>query len=875
MFTIVAIFPFSINHNYRMKSLLQSIALFLIVPAVAFSQVQLDYYLPEGVSYNPDIPTPEEVVGHEVGEWHITHDKLVQYMYALADASDRVTIQEYARTYENRPLLVLTITSPDNHSSIDRIKENHKLLRNPDRSGNLDLESMPVVVNMGFSVHGNEASGSNASLVSAYHFAAAEGDEIEEMLNNSVILLDPSFNPDGLQRFSTWVNMHKSATTVSDPAAREFGEVWPGGRTNHYWFDLNRDWMPVVHPESRGRIQLYQDWRPHVLTDHHEMGTNSTFFFQPGIPSRTHPLTSQRNQDLTAAIAEYHADELDEIQSLYYARESFDDFYYGKGSTYPDIFGTIGILFEQASSRGHAQESDHGVLKFPFAVRNQFRTSLSTVEAANELRMDLHENMRDFYRETEQEASRSSVKAIVIGDKYDSGKNYHFADLMSHHSVDLYELAEDLEIDGESFERGNAWVIPMEQTEYKFIEAMFEKRTEFTDSLFYDVSTWTLPSAFNLPYTELNQRQFSDDLMGEKIETPEKPSGQMIGGRSEYAYAFEWDEYYAPRTLYRLQKMGVRTQVAFQKFESVVSSGVKEFNYGTIVIPLGIQDVDETEIFRTLQNAAEEDGVDIYNLRTGLSSGGVDLGSPNINPVQKPSVAILAGSGVSNLEVGEVWHQLDQRYKIPLTILEKDRVGRTDLSRYNRLVIVSGGYGDLSEVAVNDIKEWVRSGGTLIVQRGAIDWARSQGLLNAETVERESSEPVRYDYEELSSARGAQVIGGSIFSAMLDTTNPLGFGYRDDNMHVFRSSTTFLQIGSNPAATPLYLTDEPLVSGYISDENNEYIKDTASITVSSFGSGRVIGFVDNPNFRAFWFGTNKLFANALFFGNQISGAAAN
>ncbi|NBC04119.1 MAG: zinc carboxypeptidase, partial [Bacteroidetes bacterium] len=418
-----------------MKSLLQSIALILIVPAITFSQVQLDYYLPENVNYNPDIPTPKEVVGHEVGEWHITHDKLVQYMYALAESSDRVTIQEYARTYENRPLLLLTITSPDNHSSIDQIKENHALLRDPSRSGNLDVESMPVVTYMGYSVHGNEASGSNASMLSAYHFAAAQGAEIDEILNNTVILLDPSFNPDGLQRFSTWVNMHKSATSVTDPAAREFDAVWPGGRTNHYWFDLNRDWMPVVHPESRGRIQMFHEWRPNVLTDHHEMGTNSTFFFQPGIPSRTHPLTPQRNQDITSAIAEYHADELDKIQSLYYTKESFDDFYYGKGSTYPDIFGTIGILFEQASSRGHAQESIHGVLEFPFAVRNQFRTSISTIDAANALRTDLHDNMREFYREVQQEASRNSVKAMIVGDRYDSGKNFHFADLMKHHNV--------------------------------------------------------------------------------------------------------------------------------------------------------------------------------------------------------------------------------------------------------------------------------------------------------------------------------------------------------------------------------------------------------------------------------------------------------
>lgn len=862
----------------RMKSTILFTILWLFFPSFIYSQVQLDYYLPEGVEYNPDIPTPEEVVGHQVGEWHITHDKLVYYMRALADASDRVSIQEYAYTYEGRPLLLLTITTPDNHRSIDRIKENHRLLRDPDQSSNLDLERMPVIINMGFSVHGNEPSGANASLLTAYHFAAAQGPEIEEMLSNMVVLVDPSLNPDGLQRFSTWVNMHKSHTINPDPNSREYSEVWPNGRTNHYWFDLNRDWMPVVHPESRGRVSMYQEWRPHVLTDHHEMGTNATFFFQPGIPSRTHPLTPQRNQNLTAAIGEFHAEALNEIQSLYYSKESFDDFYYGKGSTYPDIFGTIGILFEQASSRGHAQESVNGVIEFPFTVRNQFVTSLSTAKAASELRMELHNNMREHYREVRQEAARSDIKAIVVGDAYDKGKNYHLADLLAHHSIELYELAQDVEFDGKEFKKGMAWVIPMEQAEYKFLEAMFERRTEFTDSLFYDVSTWTLPFAFNMPFAELTQRQFSQNLLGSLVAEPQMPEGAIVGGRSSYAYAFEWDEYYAPRALYRLQKMGVRTKVAARPFQSVTTAGAKEFDYGTILIPLGIQDVDETEIFRTLQTSASEDAVTYYNLQTGLSASGIDLGSPNMDNLEKPSVAILVGSGVSNLEVGEIWHLFDQRYKIPLTLLEKDDVAGADLSRYNTLVMVTGGYGDLSDRAKVEIKEWVRSGGTLIAQRGAVNWVRSEGLAEIDPVTTDDEEEPSRDqmpYADLSNTRGAQVIGGSIFNAHLDVTNPLGYGYRSADMHVFRSTTSFLQKTTNSFATPLYLTNDPLASGYISDENLERIGDTASIVVSGYGGGRVISLIDNPNFRAFWYGTNKLFANAVFFGRNISGGAAN
>jgi hypothetical protein len=856
-----------------MKNIIYTL-LFLMTPAAGLAQVNLDYYLPDNVSYNPDIPTPEEVIGHQVGEWHITHDKLVQYMYALADASDRVTIEEYARSYEDRPLLLLTITSPANHANIESIKQNQQALTDPNASSDLDIENMPVIVTLGHSVHGNEPSGANASMLAAYHFAAATGNEMDAMLDNSVILLDPSFNPDGLNRFASWVNIHKSATTVTDPNSREFDEVWPGGRTNHYWFDLNRDWMPVQHPESRGRIAKFHEWRPNIITDQHEMGTNSTYFFQPGIPSRTNPLTPQINQDLTAAIAEYHAKALDDIQSLYYTRESFDDFYYGKGSSYPDVFGTVGILFEQGSSRGHAQESVNGVVEFPFTIRNQFYTSLSTMEAAVALRTDLHEYRRSYYADMQEEASESDIKAYVVGDMYDSGRNYHLADLLTHHNVDVYELAEDIEANGRQFESGKAWVIPAGQTEHRFIKAMFERRTEFTDSLFYDVSTWTLPYAFNLPFAELGSRQFSSDLMGALVENPQLPEAEVIGGQSNYAYAFEWDEYYAPRTLYRLQKMGVRTKVAARSFTTQTANGSKMFNHGTIVVPLGIQEVSDEDIYETLNTAAAEDGVPVYALSTGLSAGGIDLGSPNMETLTMPSIALISGEGTSSYEVGEMWHLLDQRYQIPATLLDKNRLSRADLSRYTDIVMASGYYGDLSENVVDELKRWVRNGGTLILQRGAIEWGKSEGLVEAEEVERED---VEYDesltYLDISNARGAQFIGGTIFHANLDTTNPLGYGYRRGDLQVFRSGTRFLQMPDNHFAAPVSLTDTPLASGYISEENLEAIPNTVSALVSSSGSGRIISFVDNPNFRAFWFGTNKLFANALFFGDTISGAA--
>jgi hypothetical protein len=242
----------------------------------AQEKVDLSYYLPQNTTYNSNIPTPESIIGHDVGEWHVTHDKLVQYMYALANASDRITIEDRGKTFEDRPLLLLTITSPNNHQRIDTIREAHLAAT---ESNSANASNRPIVVYQGFSIHGNEASGSNAALAAAYYLAAAESNEVKDLLNHTVILFDPCFNPDGLQRFAYWANTNRSINLNPDPNDREYSEVWPGGRTNHYWFDMNRDWLPVQLPESRARIKTFHKWLPNILTDHHEMGTNSTFSF--------------------------------------------------------------------------------------------------------------------------------------------------------------------------------------------------------------------------------------------------------------------------------------------------------------------------------------------------------------------------------------------------------------------------------------------------------------------------------------------------------------------------------------------------------------------------------------------------------------------
>ena len=859
--------------------------LFLLITTTVTAQnpadgvAQMDYYLPDDVTYDETIPTPEEVIGMVPGEWHVRHDQLVQYMKALAEASDRVTLTEYGQSYENRTLLYLTITTPANQQNIEKIRENHVALTNAAASDDLNVDEMPIVFYMGYSIHGNEPSGTNASMLAAYHFAAAQGQEFEERLKNAVILLDPSFNPDGLNRFAHWANTHRGKNINSDPNNMEQNVAWPGGGTNHYWFDLNRDWMLVQHPASQGRITNFYKWRPNILTDHHEMGTNSSFFFQPGIQSRTNPLTPDKNQELTKSIAKYHADILDENKRLYYSEESYDDFYYGKGSTYPDINGSIGILFEQASSRGHAQESINCVLTFPFTIKNQFLTSLSTFNAGTDLRTDILNYQRDFFQNAADEAANADVEGYVYGAKNDRGRTQKFTELLKRHQIKIYELAEQIDVDDQTFKPGTAYVIPADQKQQRMVKALFQRRTTFPDSLFYDVSAWTMPYAFNLPFGEL-EGSFSSDLLGQEIEgiPAELPNGKIVGGRSDYAYVFEWDEYYAPRALNRLLKNGIRARVAAQPFEAMAGGQKRSFDYGTIMVPIGPQENNEDEIYTLLQKAAENDAVTIYAVNSGLTGGGIDFGSNTFKNLEKPNVAIISGEGTSGYEVGEAWHLLDQRYNMTPTLLTIDALGGADLSRYNVMVMTSGRY-NFSDDDMESIKRWLRNGTTLISTRYATRWIADSGLAELSFVKEKKDstqqETVTKPYAEMDAARGAQYVGGAIFNGKLDLTHPLGYGFDDDDIHLFRSSTMFLKKPENPYAMPLVYPDEPLAAGYISDENLEQLGGTAGIVVSSSGSGKIISFVDNPNFRAFWYGTNKLFMNAIFFGHTISGSSAN
>ncbi|HVE61145.1 MAG TPA: M14 family metallopeptidase, partial [Chitinophagaceae bacterium] len=774
-----------------------------------------------------------------------------------------------------RPQVLLIITSPKNHQNLEQIRQQHIQLSDPNKSASLNIENMPAVVWVGHSIHGNEPSGANAALLSAYYLASAQGSQIDELLDNVVILFDPSFNPDGLQRFSTWVNQHKSKNLVTDANSREFNEVWPGGRFNHYWFDLNRDWLPAVHVESQNRLKWFHLWKPNILTDHHEQGSNATFFFQPGVPSRVNPLTPEKNQELTAKMGKYHAAFLDRIGSLYFTKENYDDFYYGKGSTYPDVNGAIGILFEQASSRGHAQQTANGILRFPFTIKNQFTTTLSTLEAAKVLRKEFLSFQRDFYKNVQTAAVSAPVKAYVFGDEKDKGKTSEFITMLQRHQIDVYELNNSVKADGSEFKTGTSFIVPTAQTQHQLVRAIFEKTLSYKDSLFYDITAWTMPLAFGLSYTELNAGSFNNNLLGKKYSVTETKMGGSKGGESNYAYLLEWTELYAPAALYELQNNDINARVATNTFSMMIDGSNKKFSYGTIMIPVQQQNITGAKIFETINKVAQKYGLAIHSLKTGSVTSGSDIGSSRFASLTKPALAMLTGTGVNPLDAGEVWHLLDQRFNIPISHLEPATFNRVDLNKYNTIILVSGTYPDLNK---EKLRTWVQGGGNLILMEEAVTWAAQSGISSVTFKKTkggaDSTQILTYvDKEQI---EGAQGMRGAIFRAELDLSHPLAYGYSQPYASLFKANKVYMEKSKNPFGTPFNYKSNPLQSGWVSKQNLDAVKNSAAVIVSGLGSGKIISIADNPNFRAFWLGGSKLMMNAIFFGKIIdTGFAAD
>ena len=851
---------------YRIRNLFLSLIVLTIcqIGSAAESR-ELPFYV-EGIDYDPAIPRPESVIGHALGHRIARNDLLVQYMRMVADLSPRITSEVIAYTHERRPIIGLTITSPENHARIEEIKAAHVALSDPNSDQEVS-DDMPVITWLNYGVHGAEVSSTDSSMAVVYHLAAARGPDIEETLSNSVIILIAIFNPDGNSRMSAWNHMHGSYVPVMDSSHRLHNTFWPGGRTNHYWFDLNRQWLIVQHPGPQGWVAKFHEWKPNITVDYHEMGANSTYYFHPGAPDRTFPYIPDRSMELLDQVSDRARSFLDREQRLYFNEENYDNYYIGKGSTYPHMYASMGMLFEQASSEG-LLDTAHGILSFRDNIRTQYRTSLEMIRAGVEMRSTLLEYQREFSRDGLELAAEDDVKAYVFSVPGDKARAFHAIDILNRHQIRVNRLGEELTVDDVRYAAEDSYIVETNQAQYRMVKALFEKITSFENDIFYDVSAWTLPLAFDFDYAALSSRDIRGDVIGEGV-TASFPS-EATPAVANYAYMFSWSNYYAPRAVYKLLDAGVRPKFATKPVTVQTSEGEVTLARGSILVPLGWQggELADAEIHDLVSAIAADEGIKIHSIDSGHTpQAGMDLGSPNFSRMSTPKILLLVGEGITAYDAGEVWHLLDNRMRIPVHMFDKRKLSSLNLENYTHLVLVGGNHDDLA-VRTQQINRWVRQGGTLIAIRQGAEWAYDNILYPSagdSSDETEDDSDARFDYGDKRDIEAKSIIGGAILRGDLDITHPIGYGIANRSIASHRNTLIAFDRPANPWATVVAIPENDLLCGYVSGENQAELAGKAMTIAERHGRGSVILFSDNPNFRAYFFGTNKLFMNSLFF----------
>ena len=833
---------------------------------------------PANVTYDSAIPTPESILGHELGQAPVRHHKLVEYITTVANLSERLSLEIIGYTHERRPILFIVATSKDNHARLDEIRAQHIALTEPASKQSVN-DDMPVVTWINYGVHGAESSGMDASLPFIYYLAAAQGEEIDRILSNSVVLVTAIFNPDGHSKRIAWFDAYGGQQAIADPAHIEHDFNWQFARTNHYWFDLNRQWLLLTQPEPRAWMKKWHKWRPNLTVDYHEMGGGQTYYSHPGVATRTNPLVPDEAERLMAETAKTAEAFLDSEARLYFHGERFDNYYIGKGSTFPLVNGGVGMLYEAGAALGRELETANGLRTYRENIRKHFRTSIASMEAGSRLRSEYLRYQKTFYQSAIDEANRSATKAWVFAAPGDPARMHLFADVLNYHRIDTHKLTRDITVGGTRYKAPEALIVPVAQAQYRMIRSIFETVSEFEGTTFYDVSTYTLPPAFGLQYTALGSREFRGNIVGDRFATPLPVAAEP--DEASYAYVFDWSSYYAPRALQRVLGSGVLARVATKPFTAITSTGTKAFARGSIIVPFDRQEIERAEILQIMRVIAAEDGVTVHSLTSGRSAtgtAGVNVGGPSAIPLEEPKTLLVVGRDVSLYDAGEIWHLLDYRMDMPVTLRSRERLDGIDWSRYTHIVFSSGDYDNYEPDFAERLRQWVADGGTIIGLRDAAPWVRAsvldwvdpesdEGLAAAAVSqeEPEEEEPERTPYDEKDAREAIDDVGGAIFRGDLDITHPLGFGYSAGEIFLHKNTKEPMDSTGNPYGTVIAYTAEPVLSGYVSEENVAALAGTAALIAERVGGGSVILFADNPNFRGYWYGTNKLFLNALFF----------
>ena len=866
-------------------------ALFFVLPlSSAVGQPQSVDLLPDRFVFEPDlpyddaIPTPQSVLGYELGARFTLYADVVDYLEAVAASSDRVTMQPYGETYEGRTLYYLVITTPANHANLDAIKEGNQQLAAPAALSDAErqdlMQNHPLTVSYSYTIHGNEGSSTEAAMRVAYRLAAATDTETQSLLEDMVFVMYPTVNPDGRDRYVYWQRSMKRNLPATNPEDIVHDEPWPQGRTNHYWFDLNRDWIWTVHPEMDGLIDVYQQFMPQVHVDYHEQGYEDNYFTMPGTTPRN-SLLPDPYVALADTFGRANIAAFDDAGAAYFTREAFDFFYPSYGSSYPSVMGAIGMLTEQAGiGGGLAVENEDGyILTLRQRVFNHYLTSIASLKAAQRNRSRL---MNYFVEALSPETNTVDTEAYILPDDDGDGYLTDLLEILEKHNIEVECTTESFRVneamdyrtgerDTRSFERG-AYLVPTDQPRHLFVNTLLQRRVAFNDSVMYDMSTWSAPLAYNLEaYSTPEAPTVATEPMNEAM-TP--PMG-VLNPEAGYAFVIDWDQRYAPTALALLWQHGYRVRAAHDAF----STGSRTFPAGSLIVLLG-RNVEKTNPADDMQAIAREAGVRIVGLDTGRMAEGPDLGSENHGILKQPRVGMLVDQPFSTYTSGQIWYLFDQETQLPVARVRASnlsesgtgdgryaRYGKTTLDDFDVLILPDG--YDLNAVFGDgtELMDWMERGGTVVATEDSAPYFTQDGggLTSAAMVEDTTTAVGPYTaYGDRSDAYGLDGIPGAALTGRLDTTHPLAFGLGED-LYTLKYGSRALKPSPALQTAGYYArtADDLLVSGYASQENLEKLEGGAFAATMERGRGRIVLLLDNTQYRMFWRGPSRMMQNAV------------
>jgi len=853
----VFIFALCLYSQLIFKNMKKLIALFCLIISVFLLHAQT-------------IPSPENFLGYTLGSHFTPHFKIVNYFKKVAEtAPDMVKLEQYGETNEGRPLLLAYIASPENLKKLESIRINNLQLAGIAKDKMLPDENTPAIVWFSYNVHGNEAASSEAAMKMIYELVNPANTQTKEWLKNLVVIIDPCINPDGRDRYINWYNSVVGKNPNPDPQSREHREPWPGGRTNHYNFDMNRDWAWQTQLETQQRMKKYNEWLPQVHVDYHEQGFNAPYYFAPAAEPY-HEVITPWQREFQQYIGKNNAKYFDKNGWLFFTKQEFDLFYPSYGDTYPLYNGAIGMTFEQGGiSAGLAVINEAGdTLTLADRLLHHYTTGMSTIEVSSQ-------NSAKLVKEFHQYFSNPRVaefKSYLIKNNDNAGTLGALKTLLDRNLID-WGYASAGNFTGFNYQSGKQEmykaeagdiVINTNQPKTNLIKVLFERNSKISDSATYDITAWSLPFVYGLNVFGGNV------FINSSKENPQtKNSNAQDNG---YGYAIKWNGLSSAKFLAGMLKKNIKVRYAVQPFET---GGIK-FEKGTLLILKTSNQKIENTFSQVINDAAKMYNVDAYPVSSGFVDKGFDFGSDKINIIRKSAVALLTGNGVSSGGAGEVWHFFEQQLNYPITLINADDIGRVNWKNIDVLIMPDGYYKFLSDKnAAEQLKNWVQQGGKIIALENAVaQLSKSDfGIKQKENADdkkdsdKDKSKKDEYaDLHKYESRERDNLINstpGSIYKVELDNSHPLAFGYpnyyytlkQDDNVY------EFLKDGGWNVGV---IKKDNYVSGFTGSKAKEKLKDGLIFGVQESGRGQIVYLADDVLFRSFWENGKLLFCNAVF-----------